>query len=391
VNVGRLAARNVTRNRLRTTLTVLGVSATVVTFVLLRTVLSAWTSASDYASKDRVATRHKITFIMPLPRRYVTEIRSLDGVESVAQANWFGARDPKHENDFFQNVAVEPKDFLEVYDEIRLPPEQRERWFSTKTGAIVGDVLAKRFGWKVGDRVTLEGTIYPGQWQFEISGIYTVSRRSLDRSSFYFHYDYLNDSPIAERMGARDQVGWIVTRVDDPAKTVAITRTIDEHFEERDVQTLSLSERAMNASFLGMASAILEAVDGVSIVILVIMVLILGNTVAMGVRERTHEYGVLRAIGFLPKHLAFFVMGEAVVISVLGGVVGVALSYPVVERGLGRFVEENMGGFFPYFRIAPATLVWAVVLAFGLGLIAAAIPARSAARLKVVDALRTTG
>jgi putative ABC transport system permease protein len=152
-----------------------------------------------------------------------------------------------------------------------------------------------------------------------------------------------------------------------------------------------MSERAMNTSFIGMISAVLKAVDAVSLVILAIMVLILGNTVAMGVRERTHEYGVLRAIGFLPKHLAVFVLGEAVTVSVAGGILGVMISYPFVQEGLGRFLEENMGAFFPFFRIDPATVVWALVLAAVLGVLAAALPAYNASRLNVVDSLRRVG
>jgi putative ABC transport system permease protein len=152
-----------------------------------------------------------------------------------------------------------------------------------------------------------------------------------------------------------------------------------------------MSERAMNTSFIGMISAVLRAVDVVSIVILLIMVLILGNTVAMGVRERTHEYGVLRAIGFLPKHLVLFVLSEAVVVSTLGGLLGILVSYPFVEKGVGRFLEENMGGFFPFFRIDPTTVVAALILAAVLGLLAAALPAYTASQLKVVDALRRAG
>jgi putative ABC transport system permease protein len=152
-----------------------------------------------------------------------------------------------------------------------------------------------------------------------------------------------------------------------------------------------MSERAMNTSFIGMISAVLQVVDVVSLVILGIMGLIVGNTVAMGVRERTHEYGVLRAIGFLPKHLAVFVLAEAVAVSVLGGLLGSLLSYPLVEKGLGRFLEENVGGFFPFFRIDPQTVVVALLLAGVLGVVAAALPAYYASRLNVVDSLRRTG
>jgi putative ABC transport system permease protein len=391
MNMGVFAVRNLGRNKLRTLLTIAGVSVAIVTFILLRTVLSAWTVAADHAAKDRVGTRHKVSFIIPLPKRYLEEIKQIPGVKGAAGANWFGAKDPKHETEFFGSFAVDPEEYLEVYDEIIIPPEQREAWFQNRTGAVVGDALAKKMGWKVGDRVTLVGTIYPGDWEFQISGIYTAVRKSVDRSSFMFHYDYLNDSQAVANANSKDLVGWIVSRIDDPSRAAEISRTIDARFDERDQQTLSMSERAMNTSFIGMISAILKAVDVVSLVILFIMVLILGNTVAMGVRERTHEYGVLRAIGFLPKHLAAFVLGEAVTVSVAGGVLGVMISYPFVQEGLGRFLEENMGAFFPFFRIDPVTIVWALLLAMLLGAVAAALPAYNASRLKVIDALRRTG
>jgi putative ABC transport system permease protein len=384
-----VGVRNLRRSKTRTFLTISAVMVAVITFVLLRTVLSAWTAAADHAAKDRVGTRHKVSFIMSMPRRYVQEIEQIPGVQQTAAANWFGGKDPKHEQDFFATVAVEPKDFLEVYDEIVVPEEQKTAWFQNRRGAIIGDALAKNFGWKPGDRLILTGTIYPGEWEFEISGVYTAARRSVDRATLYFHYDYLNDDPRA--VFNRDMVGWIVSRIDDPGKSAQIAKAIDAKFEERDIQTLSMSERAMNTSFIGMISAVLKAMDAVSLVILAIMGLILGNTVAMGVRERTHEYGVLRAIGFLPKHLALFVLGEAVAVSVIGGVLGLLVSYPFVEQMIGRALEENMGGFFPFFRIDPNTAVLALVLSAVVGAAAAALPAYNASRLRVVEALRRTG
>jgi putative ABC transport system permease protein len=383
-----LGLKNILRNKLRTVLTVSGVAVAIVAFLLLRTVLDAWTAAVDHAAKDRIGTRNKVSFVMPLPLRYMQEIREIPGVKAVSHAQWFGAKDPKHEDEFFGNFAVVPEDFLEVYDEISVPPDQKEGWFQNRKGALVGDALAKKLGWEVGDRVTLRGTIYAGDWEFEISAIYTALRRSIDRYSFVFHYDYLNE---AMPPGRKDQIGWVVSRIDDPGRAAAIAQAVDRRFEERDIQTLSMSERALNTSFLGMISAVLEAVNVVSVVILIIMMLILGNTIAMGVRERTNEYGVLRAIGFLPRHIAGFVLGEAFAIGALGGIVGLLIGYPFVEKGLGRFLEENMGAFFPFVRISATTAGAALALSLLLALAAALIPAYRASKLDVVDALRRIG
>lgn len=388
MNLATLAARNALRHKSRTILTVIGVAVAIVAFVLLRTVLWSWSVAAEVAAKDRIGTRHKITFVMTLPKRYVEDIRQVPGVKQATWANWFGGKDPKHEREFFATLAMDKDTALEVYDEMSVPPEQKEAWKQNRKGAIVGDALAKKLGWKVGDRVTLVSDIFPGEWEFEIEGIYTPTRKSVDRTTLIFHWDYLNER-LPE--GRRDQVGWVISRVDDPTRTAEIARRIDALFEDRDVQTLSMSERAMQLSFMGMISAILKAVDLVSVVILVVMMLILGNTIAMGVRERTHEYGTLRAIGFLPRHVAVFVLGEALVIGLLGGGLGVLLSYPIVEKGLGRFLEENVGQFFPYFRVPASTAALALGLALALGVVAALLPAWRASKLDVVHALRRIG
>ncbi len=386
-----LGIRNVTRSRFRTVMTVLGVAVAIIAFVMLRTILSAWTQAADFAAKDRVVTRHKVSFIMSLPGKYLTEVEQIPGVKQAAAASWFGAKDPNHQNEFFSSFAVDPAAYLAVYDEMLVPEAQKTEWLSNRTGALVGDSLAKKFGWKVGDKVTLKGTIYPGDWEFRIDGIYTATRRSVDRTSFLFHYDYLNEWLRKTRPQGADSRGWITTRIDRSQGAAQMAKRIDQHFDDRDVQTMSQDERAFNTSFLGMISAILKALDIVSVVIMLIMMLILGNTIAMGVRERTHEYGVLRAIGFLPKHLMTFVLGEAATIGFLGGALGLGLAYPLVEKGMGRFLEENMGAFFPFFRIPPETWVTAMILAVVLGLVAAVVPAYQAAKLNVIDALRNVG
>jgi putative ABC transport system permease protein len=380
-----LALRNLGRNKFRVILTAFGVAIAIVAFLLLRTVIWAWASAADWAAKDRVVTRHKVTFVMELPKRYVEDVRNAPHVKTVTWANWFGAKDPKHDREFFATLAVDPATYFLVFDEMKVPPDQMETFKHDKQGAIVGDVLAKKMGWKVGDKIILQSGIYPGDWQMNIDGIYEASARSVDRSTFLFHWDYVNDSLPPER---RDNVGWIVSRVDQPGHVADIGVGLDKLFEDRDTPTLSQDERSFNASFLAMFSSILKAMDVMSAVILVIMMLILGNTIAMGVRERTSEYGVLRAIGFLPRHITIWIVGESLALGLLGGLWGLLLAWPIINLGFSRFVEENMGGFFPYFRLETANMVLGMSLAALLGVGASMIPAWRASKIKVVDAVR---
>lgn len=383
-----IAARNIGRNKLRTTLTITVVAIATLFFILLRTVVWSWTSASEFSKKDRIATRHKVSFILQLPKRYAEEISQIPGVSAVSFANWFGAKNPKDESDFFATIATDPKTLLDVYSEIKVPADQREAWISDRQGALIGDALAKKEGWKIGDRVTLKGTIYPGDWTFNVRGIYTTTTTNVDRSTLWFHWNYLNES-LPERR--KDQVGWIVTNIRNASDSGRISKEIDAKFDTRDLQTITMSEAALNQSFLGMFAAVLKAIDIVSVVITLIMGLIVGNTIAMGVRERTNEYGVLRAIGFLPGHVARFILVEGAVIGVLGGLLGVLLSYPVVNNGMGRVIVENMGNIFAQFRVQPETAAFAFGLATLLGLLAAILPARKASSLQVVEALRRVG
>lgn len=380
-----LAFRNLRRNLFRVVLTVIGVAVAILAFISLRTLVWAWTSGGEWAAKDRVVTRHKVTFVMTLPMRYYEEIQRAPHVKLATFANWFGGKDPNHDKEFFSTLAVESKTYFDVYSEMSVPPEQLAKWQQNRKGAIVGDVLAKKLGWKVGDRVNIQSGIYAGDWQFDIDGIYTATAKSVDRSTLVFHWKYLNES-LPDR--AKDQVGWVVSRIDASGHAADTGVAIDKIFDEKDIQTLSQDERSFNTSFLAAFSAILKAIDIISVVILLIMLLILGNTIAMGVRERTNEYGVLRAIGFLPKHIALFILFEAMFIGMLGGGLGVLLAYPFVNLGMGRWLEENMGTFFPYFHVEPTIAATGFALAVVLAGLAALLPANSAASLKVVDALR---
>lgn len=387
MNLLGLAARNLARNKLRSTLTIAGTAVAVLAFVLLRTVVASWTSAQDSADASRVVTRHKVTFVMSLPKNYVEKIRGIPGVKNATWANWFGGKDPRpqFEHEFFATLACDPKTQLEIYPELGLTQQEKDNWLADKQGAIVGATLAKKLGYKVGDEVPITSQIYPGPWKFHISGIYHATKKSIDNSTIFFHWDYLNDGMPA-RM--QDKVGWVVSRIEPGLNSADVAKKIDQVFDEQDTQTLSQDEGTFQHSFLAMMSAVLKAMNVVSLVILGIMMLILGNTVAMGARERTSEYGVLRAIGFLPGDIAMLVIGEAATLGIAGGAAGLALGVPFVNYGMGRWIEENMGGMFPYFRVAVPTAVAAMVLAVTLGLLAGVLPAWRSSKLKVVDALR---
>jgi len=337
----------------------------------------------------RLVTRHKVSLTFSMPSYYREKIRAIPGVAVVIPQNWFGGKykDDKS-SDFFAQFGTDPDEFFKVYKDWKIPEEQIKAWQQDRAGAVVDSKKAEQFGWKVGDKVILEGSIYPGDWEFNIDGIYTATRRSIDRQTFFFHWDYLNESLGP---GQKDRVGWVMTRIDDPGRGAEIAKRIDDMFADQDTQTVTMSERAMNTSFLGMLSAVLKAMDVVSIVILLIMGLILGNTIAMGVRERTHEYGVLRAMGFKPKHLVAFILGEAVLIGAVGGALGILIAFPIIDGGVSRFLEENMGSFFPYFRVAPKDAIAAAVLALALAAVVAAIPAYQASKLNTIDALRRVG
>lgn len=390
-----LAAKNLGRNRFRSVMTIIAIAITMLALLALRTVIVSWYAGIDYAAKDRIATRNKVTFIMPLPKAMVEKVRAgVDrngqalGLTDVTWANWFGGKNPKFKDEFFATLAVDGPSFLKVYEEIEVAPAEQQAWLSNRRGAVVGDVIAKKFGWKVGDKVALESSIFPGAWDFEVSAIYKAKSKAVDRSSVYFHWEYLNETlPPAQK----DKIGWIISRVRNSSEAATISKRIDALFEDGGDQTLTMSEKQMGMSMMGMFSAVLKAINVVSIVLLLIMMLIVGNTIAMGVRERTNEYGMLRAIGFSGGQLQRLIVGEALVVALVGAIVGIGIGVLFINGAVGPSLEESMGSFFPYFRVTPGTMMQAIVAAVTLGALASLLPARRAAKLNVIEAIRRIG
>jgi putative ABC transport system permease protein len=386
MNLATYARRNLFRRRGRAIMTIAAVTVAVLIFCAIRTFIVAWNTGADQAAADRLAIRHKVSITMQLPKHYIDQLREVPGVKAATWANWFGAKDPKERLPFFAGFAVDQDSFFDVQDDMKVTPDELAAWKQTPSGAIVGDQLAKAFHVKVGDRLVINSDIYPGDWEFKVVGIYTPVRKTVDRTSLIFRWDYLNNDPRA--VFSKEHIGWMIARVTDPAGGAEIAKRIDAKFEGNDDQTLTMSERAFALAFLGGFAAVLGAFNWVSLVILLIMTLILANTIAMSARERTHEYGVLRAIGFPPGHILGFIVGESLLIAVVGGLLGIGVVWLLINHGLGPVMAENMNGVFQNF-FAPG---WVLAVALGaaavLGVIAGAIPAALASRLKITDALR---
>jgi putative ABC transport system permease protein len=366
------------RNRLRTLLTSLGVSIAIVAFLFLRTFIAAWYAGADAASVDRMVVRNKIAITSPLPRTYVERVKAVKGVTDVTWASWFAGvyLEPKN---FFAQFATDGESYYRLYPEFHLPADQMKAWLEDRTGAVVGDLLAEKYGWKIGDRITLQGTIYQGDWTFTLRGIYTGTGKT-DRQQFHFHWKYL-DEKAGE--GLKDQVGIILAKVDGPA----VSQAIDKEFANSLAETRTETERAFQLSFLSMVSTIIVAVEWISRVVLLILILILGNTMAMATRERTYEYASMRAIGFTPRHVVMLVLGEGFVVAATGVAVGVGLAPPILKYFADIF-QTALGSFLGEFAIEPKAIALAIGVALIGGMVAAAYPAYRAGRMRIVDALR---
>jgi len=383
-----LALRNLLRNRTRTVVTILAVATSVLAVVLLRTTVLAWSLGADRAPKDRLLTRNSVAYELGLPRRYVESVRAQPHVKAVGWLNWFGGKDLKHESLGISSYASDPESFLELYDGISIAPEQRKRWLEDRTGALVGSVLAQRMGWKAGDRVTLASAIYSGNWDFTIDAIYTANTPVADAGLFIFHWEYLNQSPASHM---HDRVEYVWSRVESSDKSGLVSRAIDRAFENLDVTTRTEDERAFFTSMLGMVSAALRTLDGITVLVLVIMALLLRNTMAMAVDERVSEYATLRAIGFSRGKLLRLVAVESLFLGVSAAALGAALAYPVVELGIGRWIEANMAALIPEFRLQDGVLMGTALVVLLLALLVAAPLALRVTRTDIAGALRRVG
>jgi putative ABC transport system permease protein len=368
------------RKKVRTIFTLLSVFVAFLLFGLLMTIRGAFSFGVDIAGLDRLVLIHKVSLIMPLPVSYLERLRATEGVSLVTHNTWFGGvyQDPSN---FFAQIAVEPESFLQVYPEYTVPPDQLAAWAADRQGVIVGVDLARRFNWKVGDRVPIQGTIWQpknGQtWEFNIAGLYD-GEPGIDKTQFFFRYDYLDEN----RRQGDGLVGWYVVKIDEASQAQAMGATFDEMFANSSAETKTTTEKGFVEGFAKQVGDIGAIMVAILVAVLFTMLLVAANTMAQSVRERTNEVGVLKTLGFSNGQILSLVLGESVLIAVIGGAAGLGLAWLIVQQG------DPTGGMLPIFVLPPRDVAIGAVLIVALGLVAGALPAATAMQMKITDALR---
>jgi putative ABC transport system permease protein len=380
--VALLVLKNALRHKLRTILTIVGIVVAITAFGLLRTIVDAWYAGANASSSARLVTRNSVSLVFSMPLTYAQKIRQVPGVASVALANWFGGVYISERN-FFPQFAISAPSYLEMYPEYMLSPEEKKAFLTDRTGAIAGRKLADQYGWKIGDQIPLRGTIFPGTWTFTLRGIYDGADKGTDQSTFFFHWDYLNETVKKQFPRRGDQTGVFVVQLKDPQQAAEVSEAIDATFKNSLAETLTETEKAFQLGFVAMTEAILLAIQAVSFVVIVIIMAVMANTMAMTARERYGEYATLKALGFGSGFVALMIFGESLGIAFVGGVAGIALTFP-----LARGFADAMGSLFPIFFVSEDTLLMQFAAAMLIGVVAACIPAWKAARVRIVDGLR---
>jgi len=381
----KLIIRNAFRHKLRSILTIVGVAVAVLAFGLLRTLVGLWYLGAERSSATRLVTRNAISLVFPLPISYKDRIRQVRGVQSVSYGNWFGGIyiDEKH---FFANYAVEPKSYLDLYPEFILPPEQKEAFLHDRRGCVAGRRLADTYGWKLGDQITLRGTIFPGQWTFVLRGIYKGAEKSTEERILLFQWDYLNETLKKTVARRADQVGFYIIGVTKPELAAQVAQEVDGIFRNSLAETLTETEKAFQLGFVSMTEAIMTAIQLVSYVVIVIIMVVAANTMAMTARERMVEYATMKTLGFGWLHIGKTIFGESLLISGLGGGLGALLSFPA-----GSWIEMELSQFFPVFTISPETILLELAAALIVGTVAAIFPTWRAATIRIAEGLRRIG
>jgi len=373
---------SLTRRKLRSVLTAFCIVVAFILYGYLCAIGRALDQGVSVAGADRLIVRHRVSITQPLPESYQKRIATVSGVEAVTHASWFGGiyQEPKN---FFAQMAVIPEPYLAMYPEFLLPEDQKQAWIRNRSAAIVGRKTAERFGWKIGDRIPLQATIWikkdgTGAWEFELVGIYDGAEQGTDTTNFYFHYEYLDEA----RAFGEGWVGWYLVRVANPAQADSVAARIDDLFANSSAETKAETEGAFLRGWARQIGDITTILSAILAAVFFTILLVAGNTMAQSVRERTEELGLLKSLGFTHARVLALVLAESCLLAVLAGSIGLATAAALISRG------DPTGGILPLFFLPRAALARGVGIALLLGILAGAMPAWQAMRLQIADALR---
>lgn len=370
------------RSKTRTLLTLLSVIAAFMLFGMLDSVRVAFNSGGDVAGANRMVTMSRLSITQMLPYSLDAQVRAVPGVKRVAYAAWFGGiyRDPKN---FFANFSVSP-DYLDLYPEFKLPADQRAAWLADRRGAIVGEALARRFGWKIGDTIPLQATIFPtngsNDWPLTLRGIFHVDdpKQKGQEQVLFFHWKYFDEANDY----VKGRIGWLIVQPESGAVADRVAHAIDRLSENSDHETKTQTEAAFNQSFAKQFADIGLIVTGIMAAVFFTLLLLTGNTMAQAVRERIPELAVLKTIGFSNRSVLWLVLGESVLLVLLGGLAGMLLAALIVPA-----VGIASGGMIALPGVPTQTWLLGLLLMLAIGAVVGLLPALRGMRLNIVDAL----
>ncbi len=376
-----LVRKNLFRKRLRTILTIIAIFMAFAIYGVLATFQNAMNAGIDTAAADRLMVTNKINFTLPMPIAYVQRTRQVKGVATVTHSNWFGGyfRDSKV---FFAALAVDPETYLNLYPEYLLTPAERQTFLSDKTALVAGRAVAEQFGWKVGDRIPLKSNIFSQKngsdtWDFVIAGIAKGANERVDTNWVIFHYDYFKDT----RSFGGDTIGWMILKTDSAKDNARVIKEVDSMFANSPFETETQTEQAMARAFLEQAGDLGFIITAVVGAAFATILLIVGNTMMLTVRERTNEIGVMKTIGFTTNRIFGLILAESMLLALIGGTLG------VVAAWLFSFVLAGPLSQFGPVSFTLGTAITAFVLIALLGFLTGVIPAYRAMKIDVVTAL----
>ena len=371
---------NLFRKKIRLVLTVGSFAVALFLFAFLGVVRDAFGRGADVAGADRLVIINRTSIINTIPLAYRDKILRIPGVKVITHNNWFGGvyRDEKN---FFPQFVIDPENQRQVFPEFAVPDDQWNTFVKDREGAIVGDRTMKRFNWKIGDRIPIKTTLWGGgSWEFNIDGVYRGKKPQDDETQLWMQWDYFEER-IPERI--KGQVGWYVLRVADPDQSPRIAKAIDAEFANSPYETKTETESAFAAGWVKQFGNIQFLIVTIGMVVFFTLLLVTGNTMAISVRERTSELAVLKAIGFSDRSVLFFVLGESLVIALVGGLLGLLLAIAVIP-----VLANALSGMLPALILSPALIAFGLLTALMVGIASGILPGVGAMRMRVVNALR---